>query len=219
MMLAAILTVAAATAPVTPADGVYAYAVSVGGVAAGKTTINLVHTAAGLQLTESATANYGGADFAGGATLILDGNLAPASYAAVYNPPGRTIHAALAFSGDTASQTGENGAMAFTLGANTKNFAVLDGTLFSGFFILPAQLRAWNARSVTAVSPMFEHGGAIAIERAPKGGRPKDVPAADLSLSVSDPIEFTLWYNPATLVADELVVPQQDAAYVRLPVH
>ncbi len=216
MMLALVFVVAAATAPATPADGAYTYAVSVGGASAGKTTIQLTHTSGGVQLTETASASYNGAEFSGTSTLNLDGSLAPASYTAVYSPPGHTVHTALAFKGNTANETADNGNMAFTLGASTKNFAVLDGTMFAGFFILPAQLRAWNAQSFTAVSPMFGHGGAIALDAALKPDRPKDVPAADVPLSVSDPVEFTLWYDPATLVVDELVVPQQDATYARL---
>lgn len=215
-MLALVFVLAAAGTPAMPADGAYSYAVSVGGAPAGKTTIRLMHTPGGVQLTESASASYGGADFAGSATLDLDANLAPTSYAAVYNPPGRTVHAALVFDGKTANETGDNGSSAFALDANTKNFAVLDGTLFAGFFMLPAQLRAWNAQSVTAVSPMFGHGGAVALDAALKPDHPKDVPAADVPLSVSDPVAFTLWYDPSTLVVDELVVPQQDATYARL---
>jgi hypothetical protein len=216
MMLGLVFVLAAAAASAAPADGAYNYAVFVGGAPAGKTTINLAHTPGGVQLTESATANYGGADFAGSATLNLDANLIPASYTAVYSPPGRTVHAAIAFNGKTANETADDGATAFTLEGNAKNFAVLDGTLFAGFFILPAQVRAWNAQSVMAVSPMFGHGGAIAFDAALKADRPKDVPAADVPISVSDPIQFTLWYDPVTLVVDELVVPQQDATYARL---
>jgi hypothetical protein len=134
----------------------------------------------------------------------------------VYSPSGRTIHAALAFNANTANETADNGNMAFTLGANTKNFAVLDGSLFAGFFILPAQLRAWNAQSFTVVAPMFGRSTSIALDASLKADRPKDVPVADVPLSVSDPVEFTLWYDPATLVVDELVVPQQDATYSRL---
>jgi len=215
-MFGLVFVLAAATAPATPADGSYAYTVSVGGASAGKTTIQLTHMSGGVQLIETASASYGGADFAGSSTLNLDQNLAPAEYTAVYSPPGRTIHASLAFKGKTANETADNGTMAFTLGANTKNFAVLDGTMFAGFFILPAQLRAWNTQSFTAVSPMFGHGGAIALDAALKADRPKDVPAADVPLSVSDPVAFTLWYDPATLVVDELVVPQQGATYARL---
>jgi hypothetical protein len=215
-MLALVFVLAATAAPAAPADGAYTYTLSVGGVPAGKTTIDLAHIPGGIQLTESASANYGGADFAGSATLNLNANLAPTSYAAIYSPPGRTIHAALAFNGNTANETGDSGSQAFTLGANTKNFAVLDGTLFAGFFMLPAQLHAWNTQAVTAVSPMFGHGAAMAVDAALKADRPKEVPAADVPLSVSDPVAFTLWYDPATLVVDELVVPQQDATYARL---
>ena len=212
-MLGLVFVLAAATAPATPPDGAYAYTVSVGGASAGKTTIQLTHTPGGVQLTETASASYYGADFAGSSTLSLDSNLAPAGYTAVYSPPGRTVHAALTFSGNAAKETADNGNMTFTLGANTKHFAVLDGTMFAGFFILPAQLRAWNTQSFTAVSPMFGRGGAIALDSALKADRPKDVPAADVPLSVSDPVQFTLWYDPATLLVDELVVPQQDATY------
>jgi hypothetical protein len=62
---------------------------------------------------------------------------------------------------------------------------------------------------------MFGRGGAIAVDQAMKPARPAAVPAGDASISVSDPIEFTLWYDPATLIVDELDVPQQQAIYTR----
>lgn len=214
-MLPLMFLVAAATAPAAPADGVYTYTVTVAGESTGKTAITLTHTAGGVQLAESANASLGGSDFSATSNLSLDGTLAPTSYSAVYNPPGRTVHAALAFNGDTANETADNGAQNFTLGAGTKHFVVLDGTLFSGFFILPAQLQAWSKPPVTAVSPMFGRGGAIAVDTALKADRPKGVPAGDVAISVSDPLQFTLWYDPATLIVDELDVPQQSASYVR----
>jgi len=202
--------------PLTPTDGSYTYAVSVGGSPAGKTTVTVAHTGAGIQLAETAAANYNGSDFAGTATLSLDNALAPAQYGAVYSPPGRTIHTALVFKANNATESGDNGGTTFSLSAGTKHFAVLDGTLFTGFFILPSQLRAWNTQTFTAVSPMFGYGGAMAADAALKADRPKNVPAADLRLSVSDPIAFTIWYDPATLVVDEVDVPQQGASFVRL---
>jgi hypothetical protein len=214
-MFAFVFLAVAATAPMTPADGSYTYGISVAGSAAGKTTITLTHTAGGIQLVESGAASYGGTDYAGTATLNLDGALAPARYVAVYSPPGRTIHAALAFNGNSATETGDNGGTTFTLDASTKHFAVLDGILFSGFFILPSQLRAWNAQAFTAVSPMLGHGGAIALDAALKADRPKTVPSGDLPVSVSDPLAFTVWYDPATLVVDELDVPAQALSVVR----
>lgn len=214
-MLPLMFLLAAATAPAAPADGVYTYTVTVAGESTGKTAITLTHTAAGVQLTESAAGSFGGSDFSATSSLALDGTLAPASYSAIYNPPGRTVHAAIAFNGATANETADNGALKFNLGADTKHFVVLDGTLFSGFFILPAQLQAWSTPPVMALSPMFGHAGSIAVDAALRADRPKGVPARDLALSVSDPVQFTLWYDPSTLIVDELDVPLQSASYVR----
>lgn len=214
-MLALILAAAAAL-PAVPPDGTYTYTVSVAGTAAGKTTIAMSQGSSGPLLSESGSASYGGSDFAGTATLNLDAMLSPARYTAVYNAPGRTVHAALAFNGPTATETADNGAASFTLGANTAHFAVLDGTMFAGFFILPSQLRAWNAQAFTTVAPMFGRSVAMSLDRAMKPNRPAGVPAADVAIAVSDPVEFTLWYDPATLLVDELDVPQQDATYTRL---
>jgi hypothetical protein len=214
-MLPLMFLLAAATAPVAPADGTYTYTISVAGANTGKTAITMTRTPAGVQVAESANGTLGGSDFAATSTLALDATLAPASYAAVYNPPGRTIHAAVVFNGGTASETADNGALKFNLGPGTKHFVVLDGTLFSGFFILPAQLQAWSTPPVTAVSPMFGRGGAIAVDAALKADRPKGIPSTDVALSVSDPVEFTLWYDPVTLIVDQLDVPQQSASYVR----
>ena len=215
-MFPLVFLAAALAMPLTPTDGSYTYAVSVGGSPAGKTTITVAHAGTGIQLAETAAANYNGSDFAGTATLSLDDALSPAQYGAVYSPPGRTIHTALIFNANNATESGDNGGMTFSLSAGTKHFAVLDGTLFAGFFILPAQLRAWNTQTFTAVSPMFGYGGAMAADAALKADRPKGVPAPDLRLSITDPIAFTIWYDPATLVVDEVDVPQQGASYVRL---
>jgi len=62
--------------------------------------------------------------------------------------------------------------------------------------------------------PLME-SGEIAIDATPKADRPKGIPLGDVALSVSDPVEFTIWYDPVTLVVDELDVPRQDASYVR----
>lgn len=214
-MLPLMFLLAAATAPAAPADGVYTYTISIAGANTGKTAITLTHTPAGLQLAESASGAFGGSDFAATSTMELDGTLAPSSYTAVYSPSGRTVRAALAFAGATANETSDNGSPSFKLGAGTKHFVVLDGTLFSGFFILPAQFAAWSALPVTAVAPMLGRGSAIAADATLKADRPKTIPAGDVALSVSDPIELTLWYDPATFIVDELDVPQQSLSYVR----
>lgn len=215
-MFALILWIAAATIPAAPADGTYNYVVTVGGAAAGKTAVTISHTPSGVQLVESASADYQGSTFAGTATMMLDSILAPSGYAAVYSPPGRTIHAGVNFNGSSASETSDNGGVKIDLGRDSKHFVILDGTMFSGYFILPSQLRVWGNTPVTAVVPMFGSSTGIAADAALKPDRPKSVPAGDAVLSVSDPVAFTLWYDPATLVVDELDVPAQSATFERV---
>ncbi|HEV2261600.1 MAG TPA: hypothetical protein VGR69_04860 [Candidatus Rubrimentiphilum sp.] len=215
-MLPLFALLAAVNLPVAPADGTYRYTAMLAGAQAGSCTITVKHSADTVQIGEAANAKYGGASYAGNATLTLDPSLAPVSYTALYSPPGRSVHAAVAFKSNDAFETSDNGNQTFALNSGTQHFVLLDGTLFAGFFILPAQLHAWNAPPVTAVAPMFGRSTTIAAASSLKPDRPKTLPATDVAISVSDPVEFTLWYDPATLIVDELDVPNQSASFIRV---
>lgn len=216
-MLALITLLAATNLPVlTPPDGTYHYTAMVSGTQAGSCTITVKHSADGVRIGETATGSFGGASYAADATLTLDPSLVPANYAALYRPPGQSINAKVAFKGNTAAETADNGNQSFGLNAGTQHFVLLDGSMFAGFFIFPSQLRAWSASPVTAVAPMFGRSTTIATDTTLRPDRPKGLPATDLALSVSDPVEFTIWYDPATLLVDELDVPRQAASFIRV---
>lgn len=218
MMLPFVSTfVLGAAIAAAPAQGTYTYAASLAGAAMEKTTITVAQDASGVRLSESAAGRISGDEQSGQTVLTLDQSLAPVSYTATYNAMGKTLHSALAFSGQTASQTGDLNARpaTFTLPAGANHFVVLDGTMFSGFFALPSQLHAWGSAAVVALAPMFGRSYPIAVDPSVKPERPATVPATDVALSASSPIGFTLWYDPATFIVDELDVPTQEATVIR----
>ncbi len=210
------LIFALAAVAVAPADGTYTYAASVGGSSMGQTTISVRHDATGVRLDENGAATVGGDRQSAQTQLLLDSSLAPASYTATYHAMGRTANQQLAFHGNTATESGDLGQNTYTLPAGASHFAVLDGTMFAGFFTLPAQMHAWGTgASVVALAPMFGRSYPLAFDTAATPARPSNVPAADVSLNVSKPVGFTLWYNPTTFIVDELVVPSQNALVIR----
>lgn len=199
-----------------PPNGVYSYVASIAGQPLGKLAVTVTRDAAGsIHLQEEAGANYGGQTQTAQDAMSLDGNLVPISYAATYTRSGAALHTALAFKGDTATETSDSGSKPFALTPNLKHFAVLDGTMFAGYFALPAQMQAWNDAPVLAVAPMFGQSFPVALDAALKPDRPKTVPANDSQISISSPVQFSIWYDPKTLVVDEMDVPAQNATIVR----
>lgn len=214
-MIPLALTLAVALGPAAPADGTYHYTLSVAGQAIGKTAIVVKRGATGMTVAETGDANFNGQALSGTAALTLDGALTPSAYSGAYTAMGRTTHASVAFTANTATETSDNGSVSFSLTSDSKRFVVLDASMFAGFFVLPAQMAAWNDIPVYAIAPMYGRGAPFAVDSTLKPDRPKTVPAADADLSVSSPVAFTIWYDPKTLVVDEMDVPAQTATFVR----
>jgi len=216
MLLFFVALVLGAASPALPADGAYSYAGSLAGQPSAKTTITVNHAGDAIRLTESAAANVGGDSQTAQTVLALDASLAPTSYTASYTAMGKTLHSTLTFNGTTAKQSGDAAPSAtFTLPAGAAHFVVLDGSMFSGFFALPSQLRAWGNPAVVAVAPMFNRSYPIAVDPSVKPRRPAGVPATDEALAFSSPIAFTIWYDPTTFVVDEMDAPGEEATVIR----
>jgi hypothetical protein len=214
-MLPLIFTLAAITAPATPADGTYTYVSSVNGVAVGKTSITVTHAQNGITLAEKAAGSYNGESGTIQDTLSLDNTLAPSSYNASANFGDRPMKAAVTFSGTSATQTGDIGTKTYDLVADAKHFVVLDIGPFSGWFALPAQMTAWNDAPALAISPAFGHGFPLVAGTQTPPARPKTVPASDASIAVAQPVAFTVWYDPKTLLVDEVEIPTQGVVVTR----
>jgi hypothetical protein len=216
-MLALIFTLAAVTAPATPADGTYTYVSSVNGATVGKTSITVTHASNGLVLAEKGAGSYNGESGTIEDTLSLDSTLAPSSYNASANFGDRPMKAALTFNGSSATQTGDIGTKTYDLVADAKHFVVLDIGPFSGWFALPAQMTAWNNAPALAIAPAFGHGFPLVASNQAATVRPKSVPAADDSIAVTQPVPFTVWYDPKTLLVDEVEIPTQGVVVTRQP--
>jgi hypothetical protein len=214
-MLSLVFTIAALTAPATPADGTYTYVSSVNGAPVGKTSITVTHATTGLVLAEKGAGSYNGESGTIEDTLNLDGTtLAPSSYTASAIFGDRPMKASVTFNATSATQTGDVGTKTYDLVADAKHFVVLDIGPFSGWFALPAQMVAWNDAPALAIAPAFGHGfPLVATNQTP--ARPQNVPATDASIAVTQPVPFTVWYDPKTLVVDRVEIPTQGVIVTR----
>ncbi|MDQ2681000.1 MAG: hypothetical protein M3Y21_08275 [Candidatus Eremiobacteraeota bacterium] len=218
-MLPLILTLALnGSAPVTPADGTYTYSSSLSGQKLGTTTLTVKHSATGLSVEESASATIAGQAVAATTTQVVNSQLTPTSYDANYNNAGQKLHAALSFANGSAKQTSDVAQLSnksYDLTANAKGFVIIDGALVGGFFLLPAQMAQVSGGPVIGIAPVYGQAFPISADTTAKPARPAAVPATDVSLSVGSPVPFTEWYDPKTMLFDELDVPSQNIIITR----
>lgn len=214
-MLSLILAlVAGAAAPATPPDGTYTY-ISTMARGSGTSSITVKHDGASTNFTEHASGK--GDTFSGTATasLTLDPQLAPSAYKATYTFGSLPVDVSLAFAGAKATEQTQQGAVDFALGTDASHFVVVDGVLLSGYLALPAQMQAWQNAHVMGLVPMIGKNYALGLDTASNLARPTAVPANDRLLSFVAPIAFAIWYDPASLIVDEIDVPSQNATIVR----
>ncbi len=210
------LILAAAMSTPAPANGTYTYVMSMNGTQVEKTAVTVTRDAAGnVVLNENATGNMNGRTGAVKDTLTLDGALSPVGYSADASiADSRSMKAALAFENGEARQSGDV-TKTYDLVADAKHFVVLDFGPFSGYFALPAQMQAWNDQPVIAIVPMYAQGVPLAVDKTFAPDRPKNVPAGDVQISVKTPVQFTVWYDPKTLVVDQMNVPAEGVNVTR----
>lgn len=204
-MFSALLLAAAISAPAT---GTYSYVSTMNGAEIGRTKITLAQTPQGLTLTESGSGNMNGQSGTVSDTLTLDAHLQPTSYnsdASVAD--SRNMRATIAFDATTAKQTGDV-TKTYTLIGSAKHFVLLDIGPFSGFFMMPAQMHAWNDQPATAIIPNFAHSTVLSPDNA-RPDRPSDVPAGDAVYSFNSMVQIAIWYNPRTMIVDQVDVPAQ----------
>jgi hypothetical protein len=101
------------------------------------------------------------------------------------------------------------------LDPSTQHFVVIEPGLLAGLFALPAQLAAWNDQSVTWITPTTAQAESLSANPSASVTRPADVAASDVVLSIERPTAVTIWYDPNTLVPDEIIVPSQNAVLIR----
>jgi hypothetical protein len=208
-----------APAAIAPANGTYTYASTYQGQAVGRTTIVVTRTPAGtIVLSEAGGGSMSGMNASLQDTLTLDAaSLAPTNYVVNANMAGQTGQERAVFNGAQAQISGTRGAQTFSLGTGASHFALIDFGPFSGYFALPAQIAAWHGAPFTAVVPLADEATTLTPDGAMKPARPKNVPAADAQVSFSTPLQITLWYDPKSLVVDQVDLPTQNVQVTRQP--
>jgi hypothetical protein len=200
------------------AAGTYTYKTSYHGADLGTSKITVTNAGNTTQISEQTSGAYSGTAGTASATLVLDGDLSPTSYRATGNMGGNPISDSATLTADTAQVTNAQGATSsIRLDNGAKHFVVVDLGTLAGFLPLPAQMKAWNDPSVLAVIPSFGQSLPYAPQAAANQSRPAGVPAADVALVFAGHTPFTVWYDPTSLVPDEIDVPSQTLAIVRVP--
>lgn len=216
-MLPLIFTLALST-PLAPPAGTYHYVTTMNGSTVANSAITVSRDATGqIVLTETGSGTMNGQDGSIQDTLTLDPTLAPAGYQALASlADSKGMKAALTFQGDQAKQTGDV-TKTYALSPAAKHFVVTDFGPFTGYFALPAQMQAWSNAPVVAIVPMYAQRIPFSVDPTMQPARPAAVPAADQQISVRKPVQLTIWYNPTTLVVDEMDVPAENINVKRSP--
>ena len=214
------LTALVAVAPASLPAGSYTYTASLDGTPTGTSSLTVSRDGELTHIDEKASGTANGMDFAGTATLVLGADLAPTHYDGSYKLAGQdaSVSAALTPTTATVKSSATGGQpQTFSLGTAASHFVVIEPGLVAGFLALPAQMQAWNGGAVSAIAPAF--GREVPIVPQPPAGPlapPAGVPAQDAALSIGGHLPFTIWYDPATLIPDEIVVPSQNATVTRV---
>lgn len=206
-----------ASAASTPAiaPGTYTYNASLNGQAVATSVITITADGSSTVLTEKGSGSAQGQSGNASATLTLGPDLAPTAYEAQGSIGSQALKDSASFNGSSASVTGMQGTKSFNLLGSTKHFVVVDLGTFAGFVALPAQMKAWNNAAVLAVIPSYGQSLPIVPDATQQPARPASVPGTDVALAFGGSVPFTVWYNPATLVTDEVDVTSQGLSVTR----
>jgi hypothetical protein len=200
----------AKAASISP-DGAYSYTLKQNGSVLGTSTVTVKRAADGVHLRESETWTtlYGPVDAQ--AEEAVDGtSFAPLTWVATYTTGGGSYSLRLTINGSSAAQSVDGSArMPLTLQPATQGMTVLDQALVSGFMVLPAQVAASKVVALTMLVPSANSALTLRIDRGALPARPASAAAADVGLSVSAPVALTIWYDPSSLVVDEVDVPSE----------
>jgi hypothetical protein len=213
ILLAVIAAATVSSAPVggaaTPPDGTYNYSITQSGSQIGTSTVTVKHSGSDITLHEAETM--------GTLTFVVDETvdgttLDPKTYVASYTKDNYTQTARGAFdrNGATVTFDGVPGSQAFPLSGGNRNAYVLEQSLLTGFFLLPAQIHASRATQFMQVIPSQVLVLTSRIGATTAGPKPAQVPAQDVALAVQSKVDFDEWYDPNTYVLQAVSVPIQD---------
>lgn len=200
------------SAPAFAPQGTYTYRVYKDSDVLTATTIVVRSSAAGPVLSEASTLRSQTEDTQFNTSLTLAPTLFPIAYTGTYRDRllDQKSTVTIAFADRSATMTMDKNSQSFPLGGSSKTFAVFDSGLFSGYFALPAQLRAIGAGDLTLLVPAQMNLQHIQYIEGDHPSRPADVPASDQSASFAGDLVFVEWYDPATLIPDEVILPGEN---------
>lgn len=216
-VLPALLLATVAANSTFPAPGTYRYAATLGEQHIGVWSATVRAAPGDTAVDENSSAMFAGMQLAATASLVLASDLSPVRYEGSYHVPGQnpTVTVAVAGSSATVTSTLTNQTQRVQLLPNTQHFVVVEPGLLAGLFVLPSQLNAWKESAVTWITPTSAQAQLLTVNPNANAPRPREVPRNDALLSIEQPVAVTIWYDPVTLVPDELIVPSQSATLTR----
>jgi len=212
---------AARAAATAPPDGSYSFAVSRGGMRVGTAAVTVRRAAPSVTVHEVET--FTGVTETADESLDMD-ELLPTSYVSSFPVTSDIgVTARITFDSQGARETvdGVTGSTDFRLESGTSRIVVIDGAMATGFFFLPAQVKAQDLTAFTLLSPSLADTYYCTVNGTATPPRPPGLPGADVSLTIdgsspSSTTEFDIWYDPQTLTADEIDVPSQETSITRV---
>ena len=210
-------TALAATAPVPLIPpGTYTYTATMGGASVGTSTLTVKNVGTTTVIDEQVKGALSGSAASASDTLILGADLAPLSYQMNATEDGSPLKDSAHIENTTASVTDVHGkSESFDLPASTRHFVVADFGLFSGLLPLPAQMRAWNNAPFLVVVPELGRSATLVPDSSGTPQRPAGVPSTDVAVVFTGDAPFTIWYDPATNLPDEIDVTSQGLTVTR----
>jgi len=198
------------------APGTYTYNATLAGANVGTSTLIVKSVGTSTVIDEKVTGTISGSGASASDTLVLGADLAPLTYQMNATEDGSPLKDSAQIENATANVTDVHGKSAsFDLQPNAKHFVVADFGLFAGLLPLPAQMKAWDDAPVLVVVPMLGRSAPLAPDATATVQRPASVPATDVALVFAGEAPFTIWYDPATLVPDEIDVEAQGLTVTR----
>jgi len=199
--------------------GVYCYVQMEYGRITEESRITVVRRGAGVIIYDATVGALGRDSFSSHDSMHIGTDLAPKDYSGRYRLRQwtSTARATLSDGSATAASNATGGRpRKLALIPSTHHFVVIAAGLFGGIFMLPAQLHAWSASAVTALEPSLARTEILSTTAKPLLPRPANVPEHDGTFTVEGRIPFTVWYDRATFIIDEVVVPSRHATVARL---
>jgi hypothetical protein len=206
-------TVAAVAAPARPPDATYTYAIQAGGAALGTSTVAVDGRTPGtIVVTEHATMSQ--PSYTATTTTRFDATtLRETGYTADFTLPNGVQHTDVTVKPGTMAVTVSGGGGNVDIPADASAPLELVGDNLVGSSILvPAILHATGAKSFTLAVLSGGKPLVCNVVIDPLPARPASVPAADVELPLEVAgVRFIYWYDPATYVVHDMLIPSQQA--------